>query len=364
MKWFDTYRSNTLAGSGNQYYFKLTDKEVHRGRIYYKIFAGGTYNYSLLFSNIIDSTYGDGKASHCNLICPEWDLVQVRVGVCNTCDKVKAAEPKELQIVTFGGSENKRVMPGEFFTSDPVMISAGKGEYLCLEIAFRGEMIPYHEESILPVFAWENGEWSVSKHVPFPGMIGCDRQVKKHVAFIGDSITQGCGTPVNAYLHWNALVADMVGDEYAYWNLGLGWGRAQDAASDSAWLYKAKQCDVAVVCYGTNDLGQGRSLEQIQADLLTIVTKLKDIGVKVLLQTVPPFDWEGEQLENWCLINTYIRETLSKCADGVFDIVPFLIDGPEKCGKTMYCTHPNEAGCAEWATALAPILKDFLLLKR
>lgn len=360
MKWFDTYSSNTLAGSGNQYYFKPMDKEVHRGRIYYRIFAEGTYKYSLLFSNIIDSTFADGKVSHCNLICPAWDMVQVRAGVCSTCDAVKAAEPRNFQTVTFGGRENKHVMPGEFFVSDPVMLSAGKGEYLCLEIAFCGEMIPYHEESILPVFVWENGEWIVSKHVPVPGMIGCDRPVKKRVAFLGDSITQGCGTPVNAYMHWNARVADLVGDGYGYWNLGLGWGRAQDAASDGAWLYKAKQCDAAVVCYGTNDLGQGRSLEQIQADLLTIVTKLQAAGVKVLLQTVPPFDWEGEQLEKWCLINTYIREFLAKRADGVFDVVPFLINGPEKYGKTRYCSHPNEAGCAAWAAALAPVLKDFL----
>ena len=68
MKWFETYSSNTLAGSGNQYYFTTGDDKIHRGRIYYKIFAGGTYNYSLLFSNIIDSTYADGKVSHCNMI--------------------------------------------------------------------------------------------------------------------------------------------------------------------------------------------------------------------------------------------------------------------------------------------------------
>ena len=229
-----------------------------------------------------------------------------------------------------------------------------------MEIIFRGEMIPYHEESILPVFVWDNGNWNASKYVPFPGMIGCDRKVKKHVGFLGDSITQGCGTPVNGYAHWNALVAEKIGGAYAYWNLGLGFGRAQDAASDSAWLYKAKQCDAAVVCYGTNDLLQGRTVEQIQTDLRMIVTKLKEAGVKVLLQTIPPFDWEGILWENWCQVNTYIREELSRCADGIFDIVPILSAGDEKSGKARYCPHPNEQGCYEWAKALAPILKEFL----
>ena len=360
MKWFETYSSNTLAGSGNQHYFLTGDDKVHKGRIYYKIFAGGTYNYSLLFSNIIDSTYSDGQVSHCNLIIPEWELVRVRAGVCGSCDEATATDPEKFFNLTFGGSENKQVMPGEFFASDPVEISAGKGEYLCVEIAFHGKMIPYHEESILPVFVWEDGKWTPSKHVPFPGMIGCDRKVQKKVGFMGDSITQGIGTPVNAYTHWNALVAEAIGEKYAYCNLGLGFGRAQDAASDSAWLYKAKQCDAVIVCYGTNDVGQGRSVEQIKADLFTIVTKLKEAGASVLIQTLPPFDWQGPQREKWLQVNTYVRETLSKYADGLFDVVPVLIDGPEEEGKAGYGGHPDEAGCAAWAETLIPAVETFL----
>jgi len=360
MKWFETYSSNTLAGSGNQYYFTTGDDKIHRGRIYYKIFAGGTYNYSLLFSNIMDSTYADGKVSHCNMILPEWELVQLRVGVCSHCDEVKATEPEMLQILTFDGKGGKKVAPGEFFTSDPEVIWAKKGEYLCVEIAFRGEMTPYHEESILPTFIWEDGEWVPSKHVPFPGMIGCDRKVQKKVAFMGDSITQGIGTPVNAYTHWNALVADAIGEKYAYWNLGLGYGRAQDAASDSAWLYKAKQCDAVIVCYGTNDVGQGRSVEQIKADLLTIVTKLKEAGARVLIQTIPPFDWQGAELEKWLQVNTYVREVLFEYADGLFDVVPILINGPEEEGRAGYGGHPDEVGCAAWAKALIPVVEKFL----
>lgn len=360
MKWFDIYSSNTLAGSGNQHYFLTGDDEVHKGRIYYKLFAGGTYNYSLLFSNIMDSTYSDGTVSHCNLICPEWELVQVRVGVCATCNEALAAEPGVFYDLTFGGNKRKYVAPGEFFTSDPVKLCAQKGEYLCVEIAFRGSMIPHHEQSILPVFTWEDGKWSASKQLPFPGMIGCDRKVSKKVGFIGDSITQGIGTPVNAYTHWNALVAEAIGEQYSYWNLGIGFGRAQDAGSDSAWLYKAKQCDAVVVCFGTNDVGQGRSVEQIKEDLMTIVTKLQDAGVRVLIQTLPPFSWEDEKLQKWQQINAYIRETMVNITDAMFDVVPILIDGKEDEGKDRYGGHPDEAGCAAWAEALIPVLGKFL----
>lgn len=69
MKYFEEFSSNTYAGSANQLYFEMDDNEIHTGRAFYKISVGGEYNYSILFSNILDSTYGDGTVSHKNLIC-------------------------------------------------------------------------------------------------------------------------------------------------------------------------------------------------------------------------------------------------------------------------------------------------------
>ena len=64
------------------------------------------------------------------------------------------------------------------------------------------------------------------------------------IAFLGDSITQGVGTPDNAYTHWNALISKEIGEEYSYWNLGIGYARASDASTDGAWLNKAKNNDI------------------------------------------------------------------------------------------------------------------------
>lgn len=360
MKWFETYGSNTLAGSGNQYVFFPEDDEVHTGRIYYKVFAGGTYRYSLLFTNMVDSTYSDGSVSHCNLICDEWELVSASVGVCEECSMENAGEVKNSKALTFGGCGGKKVMPGEFFTTDPVEVTAAKDEYLCVEISYRGKMIPYHEESIIPAFELQDGKWVPGKHMPFPGMIGCDRKVKAKIGFMGDSITQGIGTTANAYVHWNAVTAENIGDSYSYWNLGLGFGRAQDAASNSAWLFKAKQLDAVVLCYGTNDVGQGRDLEQIKKDLYTIVTKLKEAGVKVLLQNLPPFDWKGQLLEKWNLVNAYVEKELKPLADSYFDTVPVLIEGEPEGGVPKYTGHPNDEGCKAWAEELTPVMKAFV----
>ena len=58
MKYFEKYKSNTLAGCSNQTFFTTDNKDCeYTGRAFYKVFAHGTYNYSFLFSNMTDSSY-------------------------------------------------------------------------------------------------------------------------------------------------------------------------------------------------------------------------------------------------------------------------------------------------------------------
>ncbi len=359
MNWFSAYSSNTLAGSGNQFYF-LSDKQKHTGRIYYKVYAGGNCRYSLLFSNILDSTYGDGSASRCNLLCDAWEITGSFLSVAETCDEAFPGKEARRYPLTFQGRDHKSVMPGEFFTSDPVLLSVKKGDFICLETEFRGRMIPCHEESILPAFIKENGKWIPSVRMPFPGMLGCDRNVRARVGFLGDSITQGIGTPVNSYAHWNALTAEGLGEDYSYWNLGLGYGRASDVASCGAWFYKARQMDFIIVCYGINDILHERTAEETESDLKTIITGLQKAGVKVMIQTLPPFDLTDEALRKWLHINTCIREELSQTADSFFDNVAILLDGPEAEGKSRYGAHPDTEGCKVWANHLIPVMRTFL----
>ena len=368
MEFFDQYTSNSLAGSGNQLFFNMEEGEVLTGRILYKITSSGEHHYSLLFSNIIDSTYSNGIISHANLICDSWTIHHARIGLCKEIPANKAvplltmadnAENSDANIlihdfvpITFNGQACKIVSPGEFFSSDPITIGFNQDEYLCLEISFSGKTIPYHEESLLPVFLKTENGWQYSKHMPLAGMIGCDRKVKKRIAFLGDSITQGIGTELNSYLHWNALLSKKLGNEYAFWNLGLGFGRASDAASDGAWLYKAKQNDIVFVCYGVNDLLQGSTAEQIKMDLLKIVQLLKANVQTVILQTIPPFDYDIETRKKWEDVKSYIKADLDQTVDFVFDNVPFLCKDASSPHLAEYGGHPNELGCAAWADAL------------
>ncbi len=366
MEFFTRFTSNSLAGSGNQHWFASDADRIYTGRIYYKITHSGTFPYSLLFSNIIDSTFADGSVSHCNRILPGWEILCAKLGKCaadsiglDFADQAASvnAAAHSFRPVTFRGQTAKTVAPGEFFSTDPLEMTFESGEYLCLELTFRGHQLPYHEETLLPVYRKAEDAWIFDKRVPCPSMIGCARPVRRRVGFIGDSITQGIGAPPNSYLGWNAQLAEKLPADLACWNLGLGYGRAADLASGGAWLYKALQNDVLIVCYGVNDLFQYADAEVLIRHLDTIVRYLTQAGKTVFLQTIPPFDYPDPLIPLWKRVNDHIRTVLASQTAGVFDVVPHL-GQPDAPHMAKYGGHPDTAGCTVWARALYSYLAD------
>lgn len=357
MEFFNTYTSNTTAASGNQHIF-TSDNTPRAGRVFYRITNAGRYNYALLFSNITDSTFADGNVSHKNMICRPWEIISVRVGKCgrevfseelSDADGINAAVT-DFRDITFGGCRRKNVAPGEFFTTDPVMMEFDAGDYLCVELTYAGELMPYHEESLLPIFAKTADGWVYDRKMPLPGMIGCDRPVRARIGYLGDSITQGIGTAYNSYAHWNAVLAEKIGGDYAHWNLGLGFARANDIASDGAWLYKAKHNDIIVVCAGTNDLFRNPE-DQIRRDLCDTVDILAGEGRTVVLQTIPPFEFSDAEIAVWKRLNEYIKGELADRVAMVFD-VGSCIGQPDAPHIPIYGGHPNAEGCRLWADGL------------
>ena len=65
----------------------------------------------------------------------------------------------------------------------------------------------------------------------------------------------------------------------------------------------------------------------------------------------------------WLRVNEYIRQTLSKKAALVFDVVPWLQQDEERPHMAKFVGHPNAEGCAVWADALYDALTDSGLLK-
>lgn len=356
MNYFDKYTSNSLAGTSNQSCF-ISDKKVHTSRIFYRVFCGGTYNYSFLFSNITDSRFTE--LTHTNCVVDSWEIVEMKVAVTDRCD----CDENIDGFLKVGFENSKDIdLPEGFFCSDEICLNAPKDAYLCLEISFKGDKVPCHPELQIPSYIKNDGKWIWSVEVPVAHCIGCDRTVKNRIAFLGDSITQGIGPEKNSYEHWCSVLAEKIGDKFSYWNLGIGCGQAQDAASDGSWLFKAKQNDWCFLCFGVNDIiGDKASSSDVKERLDIIIDKLSDSGLKIIIQTIPPFDYAdyGDKEKTvWEDVNEYIKNVISKRVSGCFDNVTVLCG--EKPHNAKYGRHPNGEGCKKWAEALYEYLKTNL----
>lgn len=347
-EFYKTYSSDCTAGSANQVLTRDKEPVTRCGRIYYRLSHGGD-NYALLFSNQIDSTYADGSVSVANDVGGDWDILSLRVGLVDERD----TEPEVWHTVTFDGCAQKHVCAGDPapFFCDPIPLCAKGGQYLCYEITVCGACYPYHEEMTLNVVIRDGDNWVPSKKIPAPLLIGSDRPVSLRVGFLGDSITQGCGTDYDSYTHWAAKIAEGLPSAYSVWDLGIGYARAYDAASDCGWLARVKQCDTVNVCMGVNDLLRGRTADEVISDLTTIIRALKAAGCRVILFTIPPFDMEGEAQKYWYEGNDKIRLTLSKEADALFDFAAVLGQDVPHAHMSVYGGHPNAEGCAVAAEA-------------
>ena len=222
-----------------------------RQRIYIKPTVYGKYEWRFYFLNSVCSTYARGEVSHAGMSGGHWKINSASVGVCaslNPNDEVKC-----VVSVTFDGSASWSILPDEELWSDEVCLEINDG-YLVWEWEFEGEGIPSMPEDIYSAYTWNGEGWAQEWNRAQPCMVAVKRDCKKRIAFLGDSITAGCGTKKDAYEMWVARIAEEIKNDYAVWNLGLGFGRGSDCATDTAWLYKAKQYDTVIVTYGVNDI--------------------------------------------------------------------------------------------------------------
>ena len=330
------YVSDTAAGCANQTTFE-SDGEWHTARVYIPVTVGGN-SYTFLFSDATDSTFADGSRSVCNTLCGGWSLSQMRVGVCAASSMEEMTEPTAWTAVTFDGRSSVTLSANAWIETDPVPVTASAGETLCAEYRFCGKMMPCHEE--LWIASFVDGRPSVFCPVPSRAAV---RREAVRMAFLGDSITQGIGSTRNSGRHWAALAAKALGERFAVWNLGIGFARSEDAASNGAWLRKAKENDVVVLCLGVNDLKNGFTAADVCENLRRTVMILCSRGIRVFVQTVPPFEGLGEARNE---VNVYIAETL--VCDGVLD-TSFMAAAD---GTPLYGGHPNDEGSALWADKL------------
>jgi len=162
---------------------------------------------------------------------------------------------------------------------------------------------------------------------------------------------------MNSYTHWNAVLSEKIGGEYSFWNVGIGFARASDTASDGAWLYKAKHGDIIVCCIGANDILQNQPDEQVRRDVCKTVDYLARDGRTVVLQTIPPFEYAPHHIPVWEKVNEMIKTELPSKVAMVFDVGEAIgQDGVPHA--PIYGGHPNGEGCRIWGEKLYAAMKE------
>jgi lysophospholipase L1-like esterase len=343
---FTTYVSNTVVSTGNNFYIEKAENITYRA--YLPVEEYGELEYKFFFTNMVDSTYAKGKDAFVGKDGGAYTVSNAVIadGGTSTEDKITNRTP-----VTFGGKETKEVAADESYWSDPVTMNIPEGHYMVWEWTVSGEGIPCNKMSSLTSTASSaDGEtFEFCDEIPLPQIIGAKRDVKHTVAAIGDSITQGCQTEQMKYEFWASKISTQLGSDVAFFNCGLGWARASDAASNENWLSRVSQYDTVIVAFGTNDIVSGKyggkksSAEEIDEYLDAIVSYLTEKGCDVILFNAPPQNFKKTNEGIRTALNEKIPAIAEKYGAKFFDFSAMLSTEDEP-GKAVYGGHPNGEG--------------------
>ncbi len=350
---FTTYVSNTVVSTGNNFYIEKAENITYRA--YLPVEEYGELEYKFFFTNMVDSTYAKGKDAFVGKDGGAYTVSNAVIadGGTSTEDKITNRTP-----VTFGGKETKEVAADESYWSDPVTMNIPEGHYMVWEWTVSGEGIPCNKMSSLTSTASSaDGEtFEFCDEIPLPQIIGAKRDVKHTVAAIGDSITQGCQTEQMKYEFWASKISTQLGSDVAFFNCGLGWARASDAASNENWLSRVSQYDTVIVAFGTNDIVSGKyggkksSAEEIDEYLDAIVSYLTENGCDVILFNAPPQNFKKTNEGIRTALNEKIPAIAEKYGAKFFDFSA-LLSTEDEPGKAVYGGHPNGEGCTVVADA-------------
>lgn len=313
---------------------------THTYRTYVKLREEGNLKLKFWHNNAIDSTWDQGQVTRASDLGGEWTIISAYVADGGTEPNGGIIADSSVQL-TFEGESSKEVLAGENFCSDEALFHLPEGHYLAftwtISTKKAGRSFTYNVEGMLVTGYDGEGHLSLvdsakgftlsENKLVFPSFLGYEKHVDKQVVFLGDSITQGVRTERDQYEYWVARIANAWGTNIGVWNLGSGWGRAYDVVTNGSWLHKAKQGDELIICLGVNDIDIGqRSAEQLLTDLSYIVSEVKthNPAIKIILFTVPTFNFSEEREDVWRLVNEKICERPPVGVDEVFNIAQVL----------------------------------------
>lgn len=291
------YVSGILSGTSHNTAIPQSVEGAVTYTAYMRPAAFGAARWRFCYHNAVDSTWADGSATLPDTPGTGFTVLAARASAADGDKRVICSVPLD-----FSGERE--------LWSSTAELCIPSGGYLVFEWTLRippaPHVVPATPDSRL--LTLKDGV-PTDEAVPLPDLCAI-LSSSKVFGFLGDSITQGCGTEQDTFSAWSMRAGAALPDGWTPWNLGLGFGRASDAAQRGIWLRKAASCDALNVCFGVNDLLHGGTTEaSLSASLDAIVNGVYALNpaCRIILCTVPPFNMAPPQEAMREAVNGRIR---------------------------------------------------------
>jgi lysophospholipase L1-like esterase len=296
----------------------------------------------------LSNAYGDGP-------------LEIGAASVARAEEGAAVVPGTLRPVTFDGRPRTTVAAGRDVLSDPVPLAVGAGRVLAISVHLSStpRVATVHPVALQTSYLSDRGDFTRTPDAgPFdhrisswPVLTALD-VLQPHptnaVVAIGDSITDGFGSKVNADQRWTdalerRLAAEGGSTSMAVLNAGLSAnqllvddpqrGGTSPAARFERDVAAAAGVTDVVLHIGTNDIAAGRSAAEITAGLQRFAELARGAGLRVFLSTITPSRTEAHGTRTAVAtrnaVNDWIRGHGREHADGVLDFAKAVADRTE-----------------------------------
>jgi lysophospholipase L1-like esterase len=293
----------------------------------------------------LSNAYGDGP-------------LEIGAASVARADKGAAVVPGTLRAVTFDGRPRATVAAGRDLLSDPLPLPVEGGRALAVSVHLPStpRVATVHPVALQTSYLSGPGDFTRTPDAgPFdhrisswPVLTALDvlqPRPTKAVVAIGDSITDGFGSKVNADQRWTdalqrRLAAAGGSASMVVLNAGLSANQllADDPQRGGTTPAARFERDVAgaagatdvVLHIGTNDIAAGRSAEEITAGLQRFAELARGAGLRIFLSTITPSRTEAHgtraAVATRNAVNDWIRGHGREHADGVLDFAAAVAD--------------------------------------